>query len=70
MAIVRRMRARSPSGWLGRAIILTVAALTAGVAAVAFATSYGALYAFIRDTGLYSERLARVLTRGLRKHEV
>jgi hypothetical protein len=40
---------------LGRAIIVTVAALTLGVAAVAFATSYGALYAFIRDTGLYAD---------------
>jgi hypothetical protein len=40
---------------LGRAIIVAVAALTLGVAAVAFATSYGALYAFIRDTGLYAD---------------
>ena len=40
---------------LGRAIIVTVAALTLAVAAVAFATSYGALYAFIKDTGLYSD---------------
>jgi Protein of unknown function (DUF2637) len=45
---------------LGRAIIITVAALTAGVAAVSFATSYGALYAYVRDTGLYSERLTRL----------
>jgi uncharacterized protein DUF2637 len=45
---------------LGRAIIVVVAVLTLAVAAVAFATSYGALYAFIRDTGLYSERLARI----------
>jgi hypothetical protein len=45
---------------LGRAIILVVAALTAGVAAVSFATSYGALYAYARDTGLYSERLTRL----------
>ena len=45
---------------LGRAIILTVAALTFGVAAVSFATSYGALYAYARDTGLYSERLTRL----------
>jgi hypothetical protein len=44
---------------LGRAIIVTVAALTFGVAAVSFATSYGALYAYVRDTGLYSERLTR-----------
>jgi hypothetical protein len=44
---------------LGRAIIVTVAALTLGVAAVAFATSYGALYAYVRDTHLYSDRLAR-----------
>jgi hypothetical protein len=40
---------------LGRAIIVAVAALTLGVAAVAFATSYGALYAFIRNTGLYAD---------------
>jgi hypothetical protein len=40
---------------LGRAIIVAVAGLTLGVAAVAFATSYGALYAFIRDTGLYAD---------------
>ena len=45
---------------LGRAIIVTVAVLTFGVAAVSFATSYGALYAYIRDTGLYSERLTRL----------
>jgi hypothetical protein len=44
---------------LGRAIIVVVAALTLGVAAVAFATSYGALYAYVRDTHLYSERLTR-----------
>ena len=37
---------------LGRAIIITVAALTFGVAAISFATSYGALYAYARDTGL------------------
>jgi hypothetical protein len=40
---------------LGRAIIVIVAGLTLGVAAVAFATSYGALYAFIKDTGLYAD---------------
>jgi hypothetical protein len=45
---------------LGRAIIVTIAALTFGVAAVSFATSYGALYAYARDTGLYSERLTRL----------
>jgi hypothetical protein len=45
---------------LGRAIIITVAALTFGVAAISFATSYGALYAYVRDTGLYSERLTRL----------
>jgi hypothetical protein len=45
---------------LGRAIILAVAALTFGVAAVSFATSYGALYAYARDTGLYSDRLTRL----------
>jgi Protein of unknown function (DUF2637) len=45
---------------LGRAIIIAVAALTFGVAAVSFATSYGALYAYVRDTGLYSERLTRL----------
>jgi hypothetical protein len=45
---------------LGRAIIVAVAVLTFGVAAVAFLTSYGALYAFVRDTGLYSEQLTRL----------
>jgi Protein of unknown function (DUF2637) len=45
---------------LGRAIIIVVAALTFGVAAVSFATSYGALYAYVRDTGLYSDRLTRL----------
>jgi hypothetical protein len=44
---------------VGRAIIVTVAALTFALAAAAFATSYGALYAWIRDTHLYSERLTR-----------
>jgi hypothetical protein len=44
---------------VGRAIIVVVAALTFAVAGVAFATSYGALYAWIRDTHLYSERLTR-----------
>jgi hypothetical protein len=45
---------------LGRAIIIVVAALTFGVATVSFATSYGALYAWVRDTGLYSDRLTRL----------
>jgi hypothetical protein len=45
---------------LGRAIIIVVAVLTFGVAAVSFATSYGALYAYVRDTHLYSERLTRL----------
>jgi Protein of unknown function (DUF2637) len=45
---------------LGRVIIITIAALTFGVAAVSFATSYGALYAYARDTGLYSDRLTRL----------
>jgi Protein of unknown function (DUF2637) len=45
---------------LGRAIIVVVAALTLAVAAIAFATSYGALYAWARDTGLYSDRLTRI----------
>jgi hypothetical protein len=45
---------------LGRTIIIVVAALTFGVAAVSFATSYGALYAYARDTGLYSDRLTRL----------
>jgi hypothetical protein len=45
---------------LGRAIIVVVAALTFGVAGVSFATSYGALYAYVRDTGLYSDRLTRL----------
>ena len=37
-----------------------MAVLTFAVAAVSFATSYGALYAYARDTGLYSERLTRL----------
>jgi hypothetical protein len=45
---------------LGRAIIIVVAVLTFGVAAVSFATSYGALYAWVRDTSLYSDRLTRL----------
>jgi hypothetical protein len=45
---------------LGRAIIIAVTVLTFGVAAVSFATSYGALYAYVRDTGLYSDRLSRL----------
>jgi hypothetical protein len=45
---------------LGRAIILAVAVLTLGVAAVAFLTSYGALFAYVRDTGLYSPQLTRL----------
>jgi hypothetical protein len=45
---------------LGRAIIVVVAALTLAVASIAFATSYGALYAWARDTGLYSDRLTRI----------
>jgi hypothetical protein len=45
---------------LGRAIIVVVAALTLAVAAIAFATSYGALYAWARDTNLYSDRLTRI----------
>jgi hypothetical protein len=45
---------------LGRAIIVVVAALTLAVAAIAFATSYGALYAWARDTALYSDRLTRI----------
>jgi hypothetical protein len=45
---------------LGRAIIIAVAVLTFAVAAVSFATSYGALYAYARDTGLYSDRLTRL----------
>src|SRR5215211_7249072 len=44
---------------LGRAIIVTVAVLTAAVAVAAFACSYGALYAYARDAGLYSDRLTR-----------
>jgi hypothetical protein len=45
---------------LGRAIIVVVAVLTLAVAAIAFATSYGALYAWARDTSLYSDRLTRI----------
>ena len=44
---------------LGRAIIVVVAVLTFGLAAVSFATSYGALYAWARDTGLYSASIHR-----------
>src|SRR5215211_6345832 len=44
----------------GEAIIIAVGVLTLAVAAVAFATSYGALYAWVRDTGLYSDRLTRL----------
>ena len=43
----------------GRAIIVAVGVLTAAVAAAAFATSYGALYSYARETGLYSDRLTR-----------
>jgi hypothetical protein len=56
-AMTRRFSDLNP---LGRAIIIVVAALTFGVAAVSFATSYGALYAWVRDTGLYSDRLTRL----------
>jgi hypothetical protein len=41
----------------GQAVIVAIGILTLGVAGVAFLTSYGALYAWARDTGLYSERL-------------
>ena len=49
---------------LGRAIIITVAALTFGVAAISFATSYGALYRGARpvaDRVLASHRCEPVL---------
>jgi hypothetical protein len=55
--VTLRFSDRNP---LGRAIIIVVAVLTFGVAAVSFATSYGALYAYVRDTGLYSDRLTRI----------
>ena len=41
-------------------LLSLLAALTFAVAAVSFATSYGALYAYARDTGLYSDRLTRI----------
>jgi hypothetical protein len=40
---------------LGKGIIIAIAGLTACVAALSFVTSYGALYAWIRDTGLYAD---------------
>jgi hypothetical protein len=45
---------------VGKTIIVAVGLLTLAVAAVAFMTSYGALYAWVRDSGLYSERLTRI----------
>jgi Protein of unknown function (DUF2637) len=39
----------------GKALILLVGALTLGVAAAAFAASYGALYAWVETTGLYAD---------------
>jgi Protein of unknown function (DUF2637) len=40
---------------LGRAIIVAVAVGTAAIAAAAFALSYGALYAWVHETGLYAD---------------
>lgn len=45
---------------IGQAIIVVVAALTTVLAAAAFVTSYGALYNWIGEQGLYSDRLNRV----------
>jgi Protein of unknown function (DUF2637) len=39
----------------GKTLIVGVAILTLGIAAVAFATSYGALRAWVETTGLYAE---------------
>ena len=39
----------------GKTLILFVALLTLLIAAAAFATSYGALYAFVKTTGLYAD---------------
>jgi hypothetical protein len=54
--VITPLRFRDLTGF-GRFIIVAVAILTALVAVAAFATSYGALYALVRDTGLYSDRL-------------
>lgn len=45
---------------IGRTIIVLVAALTTALAAAAFATSYGALYNWIGEQHLYSDRLNRI----------
>jgi hypothetical protein len=42
---------------LGRLVIVTVALLTFGIAAVAFITSYDALYDWVSDQRLYSDRV-------------
>lgn len=45
---------------VGRAIIVVVAVLTAGIAAVAFLASYDALYAFVIDHADYSGWINRI----------
>jgi hypothetical protein len=49
------MRRFSDLNPLGRGIIAAVAVGTLGIAAGAFLLSYGALYAWIQDTGLYAD---------------
>jgi hypothetical protein len=45
---------------LGRLMIVTVALLTFGIAAVAFITSYDALYDWVSDQRLYSDRVNQI----------
>jgi hypothetical protein len=45
---------------LGRLVIVVVAVLTFGIAAVAFITSYDALYDWIASQHLYSDRVNRI----------
>jgi hypothetical protein len=45
---------------LGRLTIVVVALLTFGIAAVAFVTSYDALYDWIASQGLYSDRVNQI----------
>jgi len=45
---------------LGRAAIVAIAALTFGIATVAFVTSYDALYEWVSAQQLYSERVNRI----------
>src|SRR4029450_12657935 len=52
-----KFRALNP---LGRLMIVTVALLTFGIAAVAFITSYDALYDWVSDQRLYSDRVNQI----------